>query len=167
MPKKSNNINGPAFWNIQIGWWDLYPKQESTNTFVSFFRSKMQGCPTHIVSSVWVDSAQKTTALGFVSFRSGAKQGCRTASINLINILRADFAPISFRQKITDLGVNFINFLWAAFMCIDPKSAKYTVKLSVFFCAFGIWVRKSYWPFCPPDVYWGPFRPSFVNICQR
>ena len=35
-------------------------------------------------------------------------------------------------------GVNFTNVLQAAFALVDPKSAKKTVKLSSFFCAFGI-----------------------------
>jgi len=35
-------------------------------------------------------------------------------------------------------GVNFPNILLEAFMSADPKSAKNTVKPSVFFCAFGI-----------------------------
>jgi len=40
-------------------------------------------------------------------------------------------------------GVDFINLLWAAFTQTDPKSAKKTLKLSVF-CTFGICVRKSW-----------------------
>ena len=40
-------------------------------------------------------------------------------------------------------GVNFTNILQAAFTRADPKSAKKTVKLSSFFCAFGICARKS------------------------
>ncbi len=34
-------------------------------------------------------------------------------------------------------GVNFINILPAAFMHADPKSAKNTVKLSIFFALLG------------------------------
>jgi len=40
-------------------------------------------------------------------------------------------------------GVNFINILRAAFTLVDPKSVKNTVKSSVSFYAFGIYVRKS------------------------
>ena len=39
-------------------------------------------------------------------------------------------------------GVNFTNILQAAFTLADPKSAEKTVKLSSFFCAFGICERK-------------------------
>ncbi len=41
-------------------------------------------------------------------------------------------------------GVNFTNILQVAFTCPDPKSAKNTVKLSVYFCTFGICVQKSW-----------------------
>jgi hypothetical protein len=34
-------------------------------------------------------------------------------------------------------GVNFTNILWAAFRLSDPKSAKNTVKFSVFFEILG------------------------------
>jgi len=40
-------------------------------------------------------------------------------------------------------GVNFINILRAAFTREEPESAKKTVKLSIFFCAFGICAHKS------------------------
>jgi len=40
-------------------------------------------------------------------------------------------------------GVNFMNVLQAAFVHKDPKSAKRTGKLTVFFCAFRICVHKS------------------------
>ncbi len=39
--------------------------------------------------------------------------------------------------KLWKAGVNFINILQAAFMKIDPKSAKNSVKLSVFFALLG------------------------------
>ncbi len=39
--------------------------------------------------------------------------------------------------------VDFTNGLHAAFKIEDPKRAKSTVKLSVFFCSFGILVRKN------------------------
>jgi len=40
-------------------------------------------------------------------------------------------------------GVNFIDVLRAAFMPVDPESAKITLKSSVSFYAFRICVRKS------------------------
>ncbi len=39
--------------------------------------------------------------------------------------------------------LNFINVLWTASTHTDPKSTKKTVKLSFFFCAFGICTRKA------------------------
>jgi hypothetical protein len=39
--------------------------------------------------------------------------------------------------------VNFINILWAAFAHADPKSAKNSDNLNVFFWAFGICTSKS------------------------
>jgi len=41
-------------------------------------------------------------------------------------------------------GVNYTNFLQAAFMNADPKSTKKTNDLTVFFCAFAICVCKSW-----------------------
>ncbi len=40
-------------------------------------------------------------------------------------------------------GVNFINVLWAAITRADPKSAKKTENLTIFFCTFGICTRKK------------------------
>ncbi len=40
-------------------------------------------------------------------------------------------------RQFTRKGVNFINILWRAFTPADPKSAKKTVKPSVFFVLFG------------------------------
>jgi len=40
-------------------------------------------------------------------------------------------------------GVNFINVLQAAFVLADPKSAKETVKLSVFFALLGSALAKA------------------------
>jgi len=40
-------------------------------------------------------------------------------------------------------GHNFINILLKAFTPTDPKCVKMTVKLSIFFYAFGIYKRKS------------------------
>jgi hypothetical protein len=40
-------------------------------------------------------------------------------------------------------GVDFINVLQADFMCADPKSAKKTVKLSVFFALLGSVFTKA------------------------
>jgi hypothetical protein len=40
-------------------------------------------------------------------------------------------------------SANFIIVLRAAFTCADPESTKKTVKLSIFFCAFGICAYKS------------------------
>ena len=40
-------------------------------------------------------------------------------------------------------GLNFINILRTAFTLVDPKSVKNTLKSSVSFYAFGIYVRKS------------------------
>jgi len=42
------------------------------------------------------------------------------------------------RQATIISGVNFTNILCAAFMRTDPKSAKNTDSLTVFFCTFGI-----------------------------
>ncbi len=40
-------------------------------------------------------------------------------------------------------GLNFINILHTTFTCADPRSIKKTVKLSIFFYAFGINKHKS------------------------
>jgi len=40
-------------------------------------------------------------------------------------------------------GVNFINILWATFTPADPKSAKKTVKLSIFFALLGSALAKA------------------------
>jgi len=40
--------------------------------------------------------------------------------------------------------LNFTNLLHEAFTRTDPKNAKNTVKLSVFFCAFRIYTNKSF-----------------------
>jgi len=45
--------------------------------------------------------------------------------------------------KIVVQLVNFINVLRTAFVLVDPKSVKNTVKSSVSFYAFGIYERKS------------------------
>ncbi len=76
------------------------------------------------------------------------------------NILREAFAPIFFAKKLQSQTVNiekllvkfcfihqpcvnFTNVLCAAFMLVDPKSVKSTVKSLVSFYAFRICVRKS------------------------
>ncbi len=41
-------------------------------------------------------------------------------------------------------GLNFTNILWADFALTDPESVKNTVKLSVSFYTFEIYVRKSW-----------------------
>jgi len=40
-------------------------------------------------------------------------------------------------------GVNFINIIWAAFMCTDPKSTKYTDNLTVLFALLGSMHEKA------------------------
>jgi hypothetical protein len=45
--------------------------------------------------------------------------------------------------EMTTLGVNFTNFLRATFLCADPKSAKNTVKLLVFFALLWSAHKKS------------------------
>jgi len=47
----------------------------------------------------------------------------------------------SFSILNTNFGVDFINILLAAFVCVDPKSVKNTVKSLVSVYAFGIWSR--------------------------
>jgi len=44
----------------------------------------------------------------------------------------------------TTPGDNLINIQQAAFAHADPESAKQTENLTVFFCTFGICMRKSY-----------------------
>jgi len=53
----------------------------------------------------------------------------------------ASFGSISGGKGDGRPGVNFIIFLLAAFMLADPKSAKKTVKLSVFFLRF--WDQRA------------------------
>jgi len=55
-------------------------------------------------------------------------------SINVISIKR---------ENLQEPGVNFINVLGAAFVLIDPKSVKNTVKSSVSVYAFGLRAHKS------------------------
>jgi len=50
---------------------------------------------------------------------------------------------VEVQLRRSSTGVNFTNILRAAFTHADPESAKNTVKLSVFFCTFGIWAGKS------------------------
>jgi len=64
--------------------------------------------------------------------------------VNFVNILRAALKATFFCQKNMckmlmklTLGVNFINVLWAAFTWADPKSAKKTDSLTVFFVLLG------------------------------
>ena len=40
-------------------------------------------------------------------------------------------------------GVNFINAFCTAFTLVDPESVKETVKLSIFFYAFGNYKQKT------------------------
>jgi len=60
--------------------------------------------------------------------------GCGQVKVSLRN------GPLSSRsdqvQKCPS-GVNFINVLRTAFTCVEPKSVKKTVKLSVFFLLLG------------------------------
>jgi len=48
------------------------------------------------------------------------------------------------RERERRARVNFTNISHTAFTLADPKSAKKTVKPSVFFCAFGIFACKSF-----------------------
>jgi hypothetical protein len=57
----------------------------------------------------------------------------RPSGVNFINILHALFSPIFFCLKVTKPNCNFIKVLQPAFTRADPKSAKKTVKLLVFF----------------------------------
>jgi len=60
-------------------------------------------------------------------------------SIHLTNFFLPKYTKKNWKN--ITAGVDFTNIFFTAFMCADPKSAKNTVKLSVF-CAFGICLWK-------------------------
>jgi hypothetical protein len=53
-------------------------------------------------------------------------------------------APGRCRHTLRQPGVDFTNILLEDFTGADPKSAKNTDDLTVFFCAFGICANKSF-----------------------
>jgi len=61
-------------------------------------------------------------------------------SDDLATIILDDYNDVSMKRK---AGVNFINVLREAFTRADSKSPIKTDGLTLFFCAFGIWVCKS------------------------
>ncbi len=48
-----------------------------------------------------------------------------------------NFLPRKQKLEKSTPGVNYINILWVALACPDPKSAKKTLKLTVFFALLG------------------------------
>ena len=60
---------------------------------------------------------------------------------SLFSLTFIPYAPGIVAHKCA--GVNFANVLRTAFMLVDPKSVKNTVKSSVSFYSFGICRRKS------------------------